>query len=957
MKIIKKPTAFIIALAMVVSMFCAVPASFASYKENGSDIKAFTNGNFASNTFDKGIFVAESSGSGLFAIALYKDSELVSLSVAQSEEELESVKLNMIVDDMDGTEIKVFRFDSDGTPICVNKTLKPQEKNYRIFFNETFDIPSERLGFNSNCVLTSDGQVKITGSGTRYGGMGIYYPDRYLIIEADYTVPEGVECAPCRLICTYTNSPVQMVYISDEGLYAGRTNPVHLIDDEVLENMGKFNVACKLDLENFTYDVYVNREKMNASPISLSQLVDPNTKYSGFTTYAAYIRPGTNDPDRYMRGIILDNYRAYSGNEFIDIGYEVATEHRTSFKNAPSWESSIYERPEGYEIAKKALETGHPRVLINSEDVERIKNAKDERTAAWRDAALTRADALLKTEPFVYALSSTDSIQNIPESISLMMDLGLAYLLTGDKKYSDRAYREVQVLYTVPYKKWNGTLIPEESRDYWNSYSYLDVGEISFIVGLCYDWMYDAWTDEQKAELTLNVMEKGLLRGFNTVYGNLNPTNKGSNGWYKSTNNWNAICNGGSFMSAIAFMEQDPYLCANVAEATLRGFEYLLHQYAPAGAWSEGAGYWRYALQYVTSVCSTLDAACGTDYGISKTPGLKGTQLYSISLEGKTSVMNFGDGGSGRVNAPFLFYWANKYKDTDIGGAALYIKEVFGYEPSCFDLIYYKPDYITENWIPPLSFYYEGTEVVSLASGYDPDDTYIAISGGKGVATSHDHLDSGAVVLEMKGKRLFNDIGAEHYGAAGYFSDNRYLYFRARPEGHSTFVIDPTCLSDANGNIYYGQRRDAVSEIINYDPQNKTATMDLSEAYDRDAQTATRTLKLEGNTAIISDSITLKDTKDIFWNWYIKTKDDKKVVGSITISEDGKSAKVLLDQTEYNISFEVNSNYTLYVEEADYYVNVDPDVGGRKHKNTDLQRLVLKIQDASGTINVKTIVE
>ena len=918
-----------------------------------TQIAAFSNGNESSDTFDKGVFTAESSGSGIFAIALYKNDELIQISVADSDDELESIKLNMIVDDIMGTTMKIFRLDSNANPLCINETLVPVVKDYRVYFNENFNGNSKMYKANGvNTIITDEGRLSVVGKNTRACSLNVNYPDRYVTIEADYTIPENVDFANGYLISGYTNSPVGMVYIRPDGIYAGW--PGNKDQEKVYDSsLRNFNLACKLDMETFTFDVYINRKKVNSKPLSLNGIIP--SKYGSFLVYAAYLVE--DDKGGYLNSLVIDNYKAYSGTDFIDIGNDIITAHKTDFKTNPLWQSNIYERPESYEIAKKALETGHPRVLLNKEDVKRIKESNDKRIIEWREKTLQRADSYLSKEPYEYLLSSTDSIENIPESISLMMDLGMAYLLTGDSKYSDRAYSEAQVLFTVPYKKVGGTSIPVDKRDYWNSKSYLDIAEISFITGLCYDWMYDAWNDTQKKELTDNIMDKGLLRSYNALVGNLNPTNLGINDWYKATNNWNAVCNGGIFISAIAFMEANPYLCGTVAEATLRGIEHLLPNYAPAGSWSEGAGYWSYTLQYLTAMCSTLDSACGTDYGISKTVGLKESQLYSISLEGKTGIVNYGDAASNHINAPFMFYWASKYKESNVGGAALYIKEKFGLKPNCFDLVYYNPDYVVENWNPPLSFYYEGTEVVSFSSGNDINDTYISMSGGKGVATSHDHLDSGSVVLDMKGKRLFSDIGAEHYGADEYFSGKRYLYFRVRPESHNTFIIDPENLLNTDGKAYYGQNTNAVSTLTSYDKQNQNATMNLTDAYGRDVTSAERNIRLDGKFAVITDKITVKDTKDIYWNWYIKTSNEGKTFGKIDVLNSGTSAVITLDGTEYTIEFESNQAYMVYVEDADYYKDVDPDVDGIKHSNSDYQRLVLKIENASDDVIVKTIVK
>ena len=926
--------------------FCAYDDVKLTYNSHSAKINMLSNGNSVDSAFNEGIFTASTSGSGLFAIALYKNDQIVKLSAVTSEEELEAVKLNMIIDDMD-TVMKVFRFDSDGMPICINKVLSPDTNNYRIYFNETFENGSTKVNFNSTTKVLSDGRVVLTKANTdgtvRFGTFTVSHPDDNIIVEADYELPEGASCFDVKLMAIYTSSPQAIVYMGTGGIRAGASGKLPtVVPKATIESDRKFNVAVKFNIKNNTYDVYYNRTKVTSSPMSLNGIFANG--YDGFSVYMPTLESDGQ--------IYVDNIKAYSGTEFADIGDRRQNAHRLDFDKNPNWASEIYERPEAAEIAEKVLETGHPRILINADDIERIKNSTDKRISEWRERVLSLADLHLTQATYKYALSNTGSLGNISESLSMMMNLGLAYQLTGDTRYSDRAYKEAQVLYTVPFIKQNGTAIPEESRDYWNSYSYLDVAEVSYILSICYDWMYDAWTLKQREEISENATEKGLIRDYQVLFGELTPTIKDSaQGWFKSTNNWNAVCNGGVLMSAIAFMETDPYLCGNIAEATIRGFEYFLPDFAPEGAWAEGATYWRYALQYLTAACATLDASCGTDYGISKTPGLENSQFYSLSIEGKTGVVNFGDVSSDHVNAPFMFYWAKKYNNPVIGGAALYIKNQFGFSGNAYDLVYYDPAYVTEDYIPPLSFCYKGTEVVSFASGHNSDDTYIAISGGRGNATSHDHLDSGGIVLEMKGKRLFKDLGAEHYGANGYFSTNRFLFFRARPEAHNIFIINPEITSDVDGSKYYGQYTSAVSEITSYNPTGRSATMNLSDAYARDASSAERTISLDGKKAIIEDSITLLKESNVYWNWYVATSIDK-----ITISEDGKSAVINLDGTLYNVSFETNCDYTLLVQDSDYYVNVDPDPKGSKHSNSATKRLVLKLENATGTVNVKTIV-
>ncbi len=985
-----------------------------TYNTHSSSIKSYSNGNLTDNTYDNGVFVAETAGSGIFAIGLYKEDELVSLSVAENEEELEYVKLSMAIENGEDTYMKIFRFDSDGTPICVNKTLTPQSKDYRVFFNETFDNGSAKLNTAS---VTSDGQIKISGNNVRYGGLSVYFPDRHFVVEADYTLEEGAQCSSSYLLCSYTNSPVALVYMGADGLYA-KKNGTKFLDDEYFEEKRKINIACVFDLEEFTYDIYVDDE-LKIENVTLSGLVYPESKYSGITFYALYFKDATNT-------MYLDNYKAYSGSQLIDIGNDIPTAYKTDFKNSPIWETDIYERPEAGTLAARALEAGHPRVMINADRVNEIKISQDENIKKWKEEIIAKADALLSTDIYAYNDFNPDdgSLDNIDTCLADMMNLGLAYQLADNeaekKAYSDRAYAQAEVFmdftaYHEDKKAW-------VSKD-WNSDSYLDVGEISAIMSVCYDWMYDAWSDEQKKAITDAVMECSIDISYKAFFGetlNKEGNNTGIS-WMKSTNNWNAVCNGGVLTAALAFMEADVHRCSQLAEGTIRGFEYLLPKFAPDGAWYEGTGYWAYTMKYLTIACSTLEASCGTLFGLENTPGFKRSQTYSLDLEGATGSFAFGDGSGNHVKAPYMYYWAKVYDDKEIGGAAKYAMDKFSFNANAFDLIYYNPDYVSDTYHRPLSTYRAGTEVVTIASGHEKEDTVIAITGGLGTGTSHDHIDSGSVVVDINGMRLIGDTGAEHYDATGYFADGRYYYYKARPEGHNVFVINPQELYDQDGNFYHGQAKDAYSTAT-LDKETGVATMDLTAAYTRDASNAERKIYLTENSgAVIEDEITLKSEGSLV-EWYYHFKDiisyvyndstyykantfanaDGKPYCDVVIDTENNCVyityqaftvnskyDVTLDGTfkKYKITFESDCEFTIerrdaernpydadvledlrnYVEDGkaapkflhDYYTYSDLS----NHKYSDnggtypMDKIVVVMEDAKDTINLKATIE
>ena len=868
------------------SDFCAYDDFKLTYNTHSSKINAVSNGNANTTTYDKGIFTAETAGSGIFAVALYKGNEITKISVAQNEDELESVKVNMFIDETEGTTMKIFRFDADGTPICVNKSLTPKEKNYEIYFNETFDqtpIAADAQPNGTTKVL-SDGKMILKynnyNKDTRFGTFPIRYPEKNIIIEGDFELPEGKECAPVKLICIYYNkAPVAIAYMNANGIKKSAAgNDVAIVDDEVIEKDRNFNLALKLDLEKLEYDIFYEREKVNSAPIKMP--IDSKTAVEGFSVYMPIIPKGGEYEDKNNPGTTLyddteihvDNIRAYSGTDFINIGNERANSHIYSLEDASTQSSNIYERPNADQIAKKVLSSQHPRVILNKNRVNEIKNSNDPQIVSMRNAVIEEADNLLNQEPYAYEYSSTKSIGNISDALNLMMNLGMAYLLTGDAKYPERAYKEAEVLYNVPFKDHKNNTTA--NRDYWNSFSYLDVAEISAILAICYDWMYDGLTPKQRIELENQTMEKGILRSFRTIYSEDNPTTVNPIK-FNDANNWGAVCNGGIFMASIAFMEADAFRCSEMAEANLRGLEYFLKSYAPSGAWSEGVGYWAYSLKYLSYICSTLDSLFGTDFGISKSEGLENSQYFSVASEGKTAGINFGDSGSDKVDAPFIFYWAKKFQNKEMGAVAKYIKNNLGNNYTIQDLIYYDPSYIKEdNYDRPHFFLFGGGEIeqVTMDSDSLSNGTFVAMTGGKGSASNHDHLDSGSVIVDMNGIRILRDAGAEHYGASSYFSTNRYWYYKARPEGHNIFVINPQNLTDGtdsegNAIYYHGQSKTAISPVTSSSKEAKWATIDLSDAYARDAESASRTIKLNGKDVVIEDEISLKSDGSLV-EWY-----------------------------------------------------------------------------------------
>jgi len=478
----------------------------------------------------------------------------------------------------------------------------------------------------------------------------------------------------------------------------------------------------------------------------------------------------------------------------------------------------------------------HPRVMITKERIEEIKELykTDPVMKKWGDNAIAAANKAFSTPEFTYPKTGS-SLDDVNLVYPMLVNLGMAYYLTGNHRYAARA--------------WTATKTICELED-WNPLSYLDVGELSAIVGMAYDWFYDAFTDEQKAYIEEKLFEKGLNYQHQLYYGTLDRDEVYWT-WWDNKNNWNPVCNGGTMIGAIAVFDKYPEICSEIVAHSMRGMEYPMESYFPEGAWHEGGGYWGYALRYLGNTLLTFDNAFGDDFGFLCSPGLDNTGWFGLNLAASTGNYNFGDVSGGFVNNKLVSWCADVFNDAELLVARLEEMEKNNYVGDGIDMMYYNP-HLLEGANVELSL---DTSMPSIGlailrqSWYDRGATAVGIVGMK-PSSGHNHHDAGAVIVDMGGERIIHDIGAESYSAPGYFSTLRYHYYRTRPEGHSTWVINPTNDPNDYGG-YTPWQKTPMTEITSKD-KGAFVTLDLSNVYQRDTVSAQRAIKLDGDRRVVT---------------------------------------------------------------------------------------------------------
>ena len=141
----------------------------------------------------------------------------------------------------------------------------------------------------------------------------------------------------------------------------------------------------------------------------------------------------------------------------------------------------------------------HPRLVLTAADFERFK--KNREVGDYKimlDNVMANADLFLTLPLPEYVIP--DGIRLLGTSHRVenrLKHLGMAYRLTGEKKYADHATRIIEAVAEFP--------------DF-NPSHFLDCATMCNGLAYAYDWMYEALDEKTKALIRHTLFEKGFKR-------------------------------------------------------------------------------------------------------------------------------------------------------------------------------------------------------------------------------------------------------------------------------------------------------------------------------------------------------------------------------------------------------------------------------------------------------------
>jgi hypothetical protein len=492
------------------------------------------------------------------------------------------------------------------------------------------------------------------------------------------------------------------------------------------------------------------------------------------------------------------------------------------------------------------LRAGHPRLLLTDDQLAAdLAAAKTDPLRAQLHARIiAAAEAELKTAPIQHVLIGPRLLDKSRTCVARVLTCSLAFRLTGDARFAARAKKEM--LTAAAFADWNPS-------------HFLDIAEMSFALGIGYDWLYTQLTPDERSAIKNALLQKSLSFAP-LAYAAGGPQDKRV--WFVTAHhNWNQVCNGGLLTAALALADEEPALAQLVVNGARKSLPLAMASYQPDGAYPEGPGYWGYGTSYNVIAIAVLESALGSDFGLSSAPAFDRTAIYRLHIQGPTGLaFNHADGGA-NIGAQAEYTWLAErfHLPTALAHSRALLADALARKlrnpESDRFLALHAVWFPTESpagaaAVPaPLDARFRGNAELALfrSAWADPRALFVGFKAGRN-DVNHAHLDLGSFVLDADGVRWVQDLGPDDYNLPAYFGAKRWTYYRLNNHSHNTLTP-----SDAL------QDPKAVAPLVAFrsTPDRAFAVADLTGAYPGAAQKILRGVAfLDRSRVLVQDEVT-----------------------------------------------------------------------------------------------------
>lgn len=412
------------------------------------------------------------------------------------------------------------------------------------------------------------------------------------------------------------------------------------------------------------------------------------------------------------------------------------------------------------DIAGMKVPTSHPRLMLLKGEEAGIKSkiAADSFLASMHETIIKKSDELLTTPTLEYTFIGSRMLKISRTALTYIYYLSYSYRMTGDKRYAERAKKEL--LNVATFKSWNPS-------------HFLDVAEMTMAVSIGYDWLFDYLDNNTKKILEDAILKKGLYESLPEKASD--PENYS---FLKKKNNWNSVCNTAMAVGALTIYHSNPQLAQKIISRSIKLVrDVALEEYMPNGNYPEGYTYWTYGTAYNVLFINVLEKIYGTSFGIADNPGFKATPEFILQM----STQNMGTFAYSDCFDDYTFsfpmfwfasrsgnnamLWGEANKLTQMKKKGMSNEGMLGvrYLPSV--ILWASPKPFADIKTPSKRLFVgQGTTPVALMRNHwgGSDEIFVGLKGGS-CLTNHSHMDIGSFVMYRGVNQWVKDLGAQDY--------------------------------------------------------------------------------------------------------------------------------------------------------------------------------------------------
>jgi hypothetical protein len=543
----------------------------------------------------------------------------------------------------------------------------------------------------------------------------------------------------------------------------------------------------------------------------------------------------------------------------------------------------------------------HPRIFIAANNDNGLQSVADFRRAVETDGFLGEAWATLiaqaETEAPLPPLQVDDMVPGRPAVMARdrnpdyficyhagarLCRFALAHLVTGEAAYLAAAKAQLNALFN----DWPDWI--DQAHISMGYPADLRTGMLSQDCAIAYDWLYDALTETERAEIREGIIRRGITPFLDSL--ELDPW------WMKELNNWITVIAGGVATAAMALYEHHPKAQFIIDTAAER-FEAYLAIYGPDGEFNESVAYGGANRLPVNFFNARRFATGGSVDRLPEWPFPETCRWMMHGTLDNKKMISFGDSWPERdVMSGYVAAVAAAAQDPVLQHYFLRTRSDERDHP--LNLLAYdarlKP--LSPAGREPLAIAYPayGGMIVSRTS-WDPPLTDCILFGKSGREENHEHNDVGVIGFDTLGERLIVDLGSPSGYPADFFDDaTRWKYYNASVKGHNTITF--------GGREQLSPRKEPGQPILTepisgrveqwwHEPGQGTAwTMELAPAYSGVKHFKRTVLHLWPGYILVLDDAEVEQRESISLRWHTINQAEAADDGSFVAHNDQAAA-------------------------------------------------------------------